>query len=111
MGNGTLISDFDACRASLHLVDIWDQPLQCRLLLCPIGTISHVLVHFRRSPLQFEDIWDLPPDDQVDRLSATFRPIWQEQLHRHSAPSLVSSRRMMAAMLTPWMHWQGRVPR
>ena len=93
-----MLSDFDACRASLHPVDSGTSLRNCRLL-CPINIVSHVLVHFCRSPLQFEDIWDLPPDDQVDRLSATFRPIWQEQLHRREGPSLVSSRCTTSAML------------
>lgn len=45
-----------------------------------------------RAPLQFNDIWDLPPDDMVDGLSKRFRPIWQQQQERRGGPSLVSSR-------------------
>lgn len=42
-----------------------------------------------RAPLQFEDIWELPPDDRVGHLAGRFRPIWQEQLKRRDGPSLV----------------------
>ena len=33
-----------------------------------------------RAPLQFDDIWDLLPDNHVDVLAKRFRPIWKKQL-------------------------------
>lgn len=53
--------------------------------------ILQVILWLCRAPLQFEDIWDLPPDDRVDVLAKRFRPIWKEQLGRRGGPSLVST--------------------
>lgn len=43
-----------------------------------------------RKPLQAEDIWDLPPDDKVGRVSEKFVRIWDEELEKPEGPSLVS---------------------
>ena len=42
-----------------------------------------------RRPLQFEDIWELPPDDRVSKVSSDFEQVWQEELSRPEGPSLV----------------------
>ena len=42
----------------------------------------------RRTPLQFEDMWQLPPQDKVDLLASKFEAAWEKQLTR-SKPSLV----------------------
>ncbi|KAL3160420.1 hypothetical protein ABBQ32_010743 [Trebouxia sp. C0010 RCD-2024] len=55
------------------------------------GWISNLMRQGYRAPLQFEDIWDLPPDDRVDVLAKRFRPIWKEQLERRGGPSLTSA--------------------
>ena len=44
----------------------------------------------RRAPLQFEDIWQLPPDDKVASVSIRFEKAWDEELQKRGNPSLVS---------------------
>ena len=41
-----------------------------------------------RHPLQFEDVWDLPPDDRIPKLHDAFQEHWDAQLPR-GQPSLV----------------------
>ena len=45
-------------------------------------------VVLRRHPLQFEDVWDLPPYDKIPKLHASFQEHWDAQLPR-GQPSLV----------------------
>ena len=73
------------------------------MLQALIGAWSHVTdidcCWVCRAPLQFEDIWELPPDDRVDQLAKRFRPIWQEQLERRGGPSLVRPLHSLSALL------------
>jgi hypothetical protein len=42
----------------------------------------------RRTPLQFEDMWQLPPQDKVGGLSQRFERAWHKELQK-AKPSLV----------------------
>jgi hypothetical protein len=42
-----------------------------------------------RKPLQFEDMWKLPPQDRVENLAQNFERAWQKELTKKN-PSLVS---------------------
>ena len=44
-----------------------------------------------RAPLQFEDVWQLPPGDSMSTLAGPFGQHWKDESTRRGGPSLVGS--------------------
>ena len=53
-----------------------------------------------RTPLQFEDMWKLPPQDEVAGLSQRFERAWHKELQKPK-PSLVRRARLRLHMQAP----------
>lgn len=52
------------------------------------GCGTHAGVYLFRKPLQFEDMWRLPPQDRVANLAQRFETVWDKEQQK-AKPSLV----------------------